>query len=226
MSNIKLLFTGCIAALLVSSCGMMNDGFSGSSIQKRKYTKGFYFSKNKSWSKEVGEKSTELKADQTILSEDQKTVAEEKQSSVKPVETVANSEVLIQQPAPADKKNEQTSEKTGQKKEPEKKSGTVERKNTNNGSSATSRSRKERVPERYIPMKQEAIKNKMDRHMSHSMADDFQILCVILTILIPFVGVAVYTNLDVTKTLICLLLTLLFYIPGLIYGLLVVFDKI
>lgn len=222
MSNIKLLFTGCIAALLVSSCGMMNDGFSGSSIQKRKYTKGFYFSKNKSWSKEDGEKkSAELKDEKTILSDEQIPVTEEKQPLVK-TETV-NSEAVIQQPSPAEKKTDQTSDKTNQKNESGKKSGTVEKKN--NGSVAAPRSRKERVPERYIPMRQEAIKNKV-HHISHSGADDFQVLCIILTILIPFVGVAVYTNLDLTKTLICLLLTLLFYIPGLIYGLLVVLDKI
>lgn len=51
------------------------------------------------------------------------------------------------------------------------------------------------------------------------------LLIVIITILIPFLGVFLHTR-DITKTLICLLLTLLFILPGLIYGLLVVFDVI
>lgn len=42
MKAIKLTLSMLIAVVLVSSCGMSGNGFSGSSIQKRKYTSGFY----------------------------------------------------------------------------------------------------------------------------------------------------------------------------------------
>jgi uncharacterized membrane protein YqaE (UPF0057 family) len=220
MKNVKLFFGGVVAMMLVSSCGIMNDGFSGSSVQKRKYTKGFYLSKHKSWSK-TDESAKSENVDERNLGTE---VLVNDQAVVLKPET--NSQVLndrIQEPTV--KKNDRTEQtedqKSTQKKDETKKVITSsEKKNA----PVQSKQRKERVPERYLPIKKEAIENKLS-HQSHS-ADDFQILCIILTILIPFVGVAVYTNLDVKKTLICLLLTLLFYFPGLIYGLLVVLDKI
>ena len=41
----KLLIAGISAAILVTGCGVTQDGFSSNSLQKRKYTKGFYISK-------------------------------------------------------------------------------------------------------------------------------------------------------------------------------------
>ncbi|NQY10290.1 MAG: YqaE/Pmp3 family membrane protein [Flavobacteriales bacterium] len=52
------------------------------------------------------------------------------------------------------------------------------------------------------------------------------ILAVICAILLPPLGVGIYTNIDWMKVLICFLLTLLFFLPGMIYALLVVFDVI
>jgi len=57
-------------------------------------------------------------------------------------------------------------------------------------------------------------------------SDAMFILAVILAILIPPLGVLVYTNIDWKKVLICFLLCLLFFLPGMIYALLVVFDVI
>ena len=64
MKNFKLFFAGLVAVMLVSSCGLMNDGFSGSSIQKRKYTKGFYLTKNKSWSNAKNDTKSEKLEDE------------------------------------------------------------------------------------------------------------------------------------------------------------------
>ncbi len=215
MKNLRLFFAGLVAVMLVSSCGMM-DGFSGSSIQKRKYTKGFYLSKHKSWSKESDEAKSE-KSEEEIFVKEQVILAEEEKSIPGSIEVKQNPDPIIKK---SDKTDQNDNQKTVQKKEESKKVINQEKKTT----PVPSKQRRERVPERYLPMKKEAVENRVS-HQSGSM-DDFQLLCVIITIFIPFLGVAIYTNLDVKKTLICLLLTLLFYIPGLIYGLLVVLDKI
>ncbi len=51
---------------------------------------------------------------------------------------------------------------------------------------------------------------------------DNQILAIIFAILIPFVGVLIYQGKITTKFWIALLLTLIFWLPGAIYALLVV----
>lgn len=69
----------------------------------------------------------------------------------------------------------------------------------------------------------EAIKNRQP----DSPADDGELLLyVILAILLPPLAVGLYTQGLTTEFWICLLLTLLFYLPGLIYALLVIFDAI
>lgn len=216
MKNVRLFFGGLVAVMLVSSCGMMNDGFSGSSIQKRKYTKGFYLSKNKSWTKENDEAKSEKLEDEVFV-KDQVVIANEEKNTPVIIDGKQNQEPSITKIEKADQNDNQ---KSVQKKEESKKVIYQEKKVV----PVPAKQRKERVPERYLPIKKEAVENKISQQ-SHAM-DDFQLLCVIITIFIPFLGVAIYTNLDVKKTLICLLLTLLFFIPGLIYGLLVVLDKI
>jgi uncharacterized membrane protein YqaE (UPF0057 family) len=53
-----------------------------------------------------------------------------------------------------------------------------------------------------------------------------QILGIILSLIFPPLGVFIFTGFDLKKTLIALILTLIFWIPGLVYALLVIFDKI
>ena len=57
-------------------------------------------------------------------------------------------------------------------------------------------------------------------------ADAIFVLAVIFAILLPPLGVGIYTNIDWMKVLIAFLLTLLGVLPGVIYALLVVFDVI
>jgi uncharacterized membrane protein YqaE (UPF0057 family) len=61
---------------------------------------------------------------------------------------------------------------------------------------------------------------------NNSSMSDMDILLLILCFLIPFLAVGLATDWDVTKVLICLILSLLFWVPGIIYALLVVLNKI
>lgn len=67
-----------------------------------------------------------------------------------------------------------------------------------------------------------AIKAHKQAKKSGQAVSDDQLLIIIITILLPPLGVALYEGGITTKFWISLLLTLLFYIPGLIYSLLVV----
>ncbi len=55
--------------------------------------------------------------------------------------------------------------------------------------------------------------------------DDNKLLTIIFAILIPPVGVVLYENKVTTKFWISLLLTFLFWLPGMVYSLLVVTDN-
>lgn len=67
-----------------------------------------------------------------------------------------------------------------------------------------------------------AIKAHKQAQKNGTAVDDSNLLIIIITILIPPLGVALYEGGITGKFWISLLLTLLFYVPGLIYSLLVV----
>lgn len=70
------------------------------------------------------------------------------------------------------------------------------------------------------------VAQKVAKKIMKKQADggDNKILSVILAILIPFVGVAVWQD-GITKDFwITLLLTLLFYVPGLVYALYIILS--
>jgi len=212
MKNVRLVGAALIALLLVSSCGMMNGGFSGNSIQKRKYTDGFYFNKNKKF-KGAEKDEADVKEVNSQTNDESK------------IEAVANDQVpfskeQIQKPTdqntsvPVQKDEEKVKEQKRKPTAPAKKNQTPQKQ------------RKERVPEHYLPIKKDAVVGKRQLINDSGSADDMFILAVIFAILIPPIGVAIYTNIDWVKVLICLLLTMLLFLPGMIYALLVVFDVI
>lgn len=69
-------------------------------------------------------------------------------------------------------------------------------------------------------------KNISKTENNASVAGDDQLLEVICAIFIPPLGVYLHQDALDTKFIISLILTLLFFLPGVIYSLLVVFDKI
>lgn len=220
MRNIKLLIAGISAAILVTGCGVTQDGFSSNSLQKRKYTKGFYISKRSHLKAKNDDSKNEVAVENTnsqvseeaaviLKKRDLKQISTTGQVVVQEREAVRTDAVKVAQPSVKTEKEHTVKEVAAAKSEKQTTAGVSKE------HKQVSKDQKRAV--------RDILKQKFQ---SHSSMDDFQLLCVILTILIPFVGVAVYTNLDLTKTLICLLLTLLLYVPGLIYGLLVVLDKI
>jgi uncharacterized membrane protein YqaE (UPF0057 family) len=67
-----------------------------------------------------------------------------------------------------------------------------------------------------------AVQQYKDNLKSGDSIDDNKLLAIIFSILIPPVGVVLYENKVTTKFWISLLLTFIFWLPGVIYSLLVV----
>lgn len=83
-------------------------------------------------------------------------------------------------------------------------------------------------PKSIAPTKQaaKAAIRQAKRTMHHAPAGDSQVLAVILAILIPPLGVWLYEGSITNHFWIDLILTLIFFFPGMIYALLVVLDAI
>lgn len=73
------------------------------------------------------------------------------------------------------------------------------------------------------------VKSEISKYKSNikngEKIDDNKLLAIIFAILIPPVGVVLYENKVTTKFWISLLLTFIFWIPGMVYSLLVVTDN-
>jgi uncharacterized membrane protein YqaE (UPF0057 family) len=74
------------------------------------------------------------------------------------------------------------------------------------------------------PAVKKALKTLPEK--KNSWADDNQLIAAIVAIFIPFLGVLIYEGSITTHFWISLLLTLLFFLPGMIYALLVIFGAI
>lgn len=55
--------------------------------------------------------------------------------------------------------------------------------------------------------------------------DDFALLCLILAVILPILGVAVFENSITVHFWICLLLSLLFWLPGIVYAIVLIVNN-
>ena len=207
----KLLIAGISAAILVTGCGVTQDGFSSNSLQKRKYTKGFYHSKRSHLKAKHDDSKNETVIEKETITNDEAVVLNKKSLKT----ATQSNEPVVQQRPNSDQKSTEKTQVT-----------TVE--NQRSGSQAVS-SVEENSSNRISRNSSREAKSVLKKHDSSSKsshADDLLILCIILCFFIPPLAVGIWTNIDWTKVLISLLLTILFFIPGLIYSLLVVLDKI
>lgn len=215
MKILNSLVSLAVIALLLASCGTSNQGFGTSSIQKRKYTKGFYFNRNSGldvkkdaskFLKEKSDESGEIRQDSKPEADESAVTNLTQESSVAEIKLPE-----VQEPIPVDKKSApKVSEKDSD----------IDL-NTLSHSSTPIRNKSQAFKKHKDPA---LAKQKKQQNNSAGGRDSLFILAVIFAILIPPIGVLIYTNIDWVKVLICLILTVIFYVPGMIYALLVVFD--
>ncbi len=195
-----------VFALILSSCStsesVVNNGF----LQKRKYNKGFHKS---------------IKKNNKVQGKESKEVLVFNQSSENKIEPVK-----VQKEA---KNKESISPIISVKTEVEEVAEVTVEPTTTKREEAPAKEHKavEKLAKKVAKVKSKVNKDSIISSSSNTAsntADDMMILLIILAILIPFVAVGIYTDWDITKVLISILLSLLFWIPGIIYALLVIND--
>lgn len=179
MKKIQLFASALIMTILLASCGVTNNGFGGSSIQKRKYTKGFYHNKNH------GFKSSD---DKTVTGE--LTLQEEgtNETAVLSLEKKAVQSTVFQ----SDKviKNDQSQpQQRSEEKSSQKKKVSASKKETK---PTQVRQRKQREHEYYVPLREKATIAKKMAAQGSSESGAMLVLLVILAIFIPPLAVALY----------------------------------
>lgn len=215
--RIKLIFSlTVITAMILGSCATSNEVAGGGIFQKRKYNDGFYWNRNSNLKESSGKDEKGL----NIFKDEEKSSAKYVGSSSLYNETTNDLTIFAVNEKVADEIQ------IDEANSPALNSSVIlvnKNELPENNSSSQADNQKTSVIEKTKEYRNTA---KKENKRNNNKADDMFIIAVILAILIPPLGVAVYTNIDWKKVLICLILTILFFLPGMIYALLVVFDKI
>lgn len=205
--NSKSMFVMVSLIGFLFSCSTSNSVVSNRLISKRKYTDGFHYNgKVNTKSSDNVAVSEEKKASNAILlSEEAKSL-----NSADEVLKVENNETPILSDNVVSTVATESTQELAKVENTSKKN-----------SRAVSNSVKQNTIHKTIKQDVNAKKSskaEIRKVLKESKAGDEAILYIILCILIPFVAVGLATDWDVTKTLICLLLSFLFWIPGIIYA--------
>jgi len=218
MKKIAILNIFIAFVLVLGSCSTSNDVVSNRLISKRKFNKGFHINKKSHF------KSTNGEQEQEVLAFDTDSDAKSGDKPGKQKKITSNKAVVTKEQVKASVAEVSREVNSASDKKETKNNVASTDAKVNSELEATRNKQKERSSE---PLKK--TNHKKDHKSSSNSSgwsDSMFILAVILAILIPPVGVLVYTSIDWMKVLICLILTVLFFLPGMIYALLVVFDVI
>lgn len=225
MKKITIVSSFLATVLILGSCSSTNDVVSNGFISKRKYNSGFHIDMKKRYKSSKGE---EVQKDVLANSEKSKEAKKEAYETVAILpKSDVKSAVGSSQIQPV--QNEvQSTEKVGSISKSETGSITLnsvqEVKKVENAEPTLSIKTEASKKEMKKEVRKELLKKKNKRS---PMPEDLMfILCIILAIVLPPIGVLVYTNIDWLKVLICLLLCFVFILPGIIYALLVVLGKL
>ena len=206
--------------IVLASCGSSNNVVSNKLISKRKYSKGFHINKNgnyKNLNEDVAKNENVDKTEPKKFSDRTKSInKQQKVLRVESSETVPmtwqaeKSELTIGTAIAADGAYafEVTVDEPVSVEDLDAADAAIEREHSKRD------------------MRKSLRKKVKGSESSGWGADAIFILAVIFAILLPPLGVGIYTNIDWMKVLIALLLSILFVLPGMIYALLVVFDVI
>lgn len=200
---------------LVASCSTTNDVASNRGIQKRKYTKGYFIDFNhnkggKTQSEDNLAKNEDTNTDEITGVEENSLLRsiEQEVVYVEAVQTLPSAEIVVMS-----SENQAVAEHN---------KATIISENV-----IIEKVEIEELGETITPNKLTKSQRKsMKTTATISESSDDAILYYILAILIPFLAVGLVTDWDVTKVVICLLLSIFFWIPGIIYALIVVSKNV
>jgi uncharacterized membrane protein YqaE (UPF0057 family) len=204
-------------SIFISSCATSNDVASNKLIQKRKHLKGYHISTGKSLFNKttLSQESESLLVLKNVKDNNALNIEQELKhhnfKSVELKEDIASSNV--------DNENTEASILKSHKSDAENTHTTAQT------TEATSLVVSNTKPSKKALKK--IINNKKKTNTkAESSSDEMLILLVILCFIFPPLAVGLKTDWDLTKLLISILLTIFFWVPGIIYAILVVFDII
>jgi len=207
MKQFRVFSLMILGSLVLGACSTSNDVVGGGIFQKRKYTGGVYWDRTEKLksTKENGEEEFDI-----FRSEEENQRKYVSTTTIRTDEPVyeTNTDAIV---ASVDGVQD------------------LSLSTTNSRSEVSSDRTEELTSEENLQVPEKKNKVKLltkKKPAAPSGGDAMFILAIIFAILIPPVGVLIHTNIDWMKVLICLLLCLLFFLPGMIYALLVVFDVI
>ena len=192
-------FVGLLLVAFMASCSTSSDVVSSNRIQKRKYNKGFHLN--------IGKK--DKSNDVAVIARANRSTVGAKVNSASPMEIMV---AEVQEENIVSAKNA---------------TSTIKVKRTKSSESTTIAVTEEATTE-IADMSAPVKENKKEKSTSSSQKSSSAPVWLIwvLAILLPFVGVGLVTDWDITLTLIALGLTLLFWVPGVIFALIVVNNNI
>jgi len=207
-------------AFILGACGTSNNVVNNHLISKRKYTKGFHVNKKSNF------KNSDNKQEEEVLAFD--AVPEDKKEVNVKTATASHDKKVEANVSKSINVLQEEATNAIDKKQTNSKSTTINQNSASENANERANEKAASKPSKLkLPQRKQLVPEAKESESSGSgWADGIFILAVICAILIPPLGVGIYTNIDWMKVLICLLLTFLFFLPGMIYALLVVFDVI
>ncbi len=191
-----------LASFIIASCSTSNNVVNRGLLSKRKYTKGFHYNApNILKSDKTETASNEVKAKNTtpILRKESVITAA---TDVVAVTTEVN-EIITG--AEIRTENKIVKETTAAPVE--------------NNAVVAPTTVKQKATLQKTSIAQKIVSKKLNKTVAQSsQMGDSAILYIILCILIPVIAVGLATSWDIIPTLLCLLLMLLFWLPGIIYA--------
>lgn len=207
MKNTKVLAV-ILSAFILASCGTSHDVVEGGLFQKRKYNKGFHISKKGKVSTTSKENDGDVASVVTIENTEDKLTP----VSLEPIST--NNDVVAQT---------EMTEVAIQEDVVSEKNTVAKKSGLNLGVAAKNGRNMKRSGLNIIEHRSPVSMDKSDNTSDTQKTTNNTLLLVIIAIFIPFLAVGLYDGLS-TRFWISLVLTLLFWLPGFIYALIVILE--
>jgi uncharacterized membrane protein YqaE (UPF0057 family) len=173
MNNIKWS-ASLILLLVLASCSIQQEAFSGKSIQKRKYTKGFYWDRMVSFKK--SQKSVEIQSDSPETATEITVEIQQTKAKTEGLEVQRESEMVVDQTVVQQNEDQKSSKK---------------RISSKKSSVPQSRQRKLRTADYYLPI----VASHRTENNALSAASNVNVntvVLVILALLIPPLAVFLF----------------------------------
>jgi uncharacterized membrane protein YqaE (UPF0057 family) len=209
----KLLSLFILSAILVS-CGTSNSVVNDGLFQKRKYTSGWFIKKNKNVEKKSSNKEGLAFQDKVNLEKpkNEKIIVKNDDKALEKTKVIAD--------------NKESSLQIVKKKETNKKEKQSDFKNAKSITKTNTKNKQDLTINTFGNEKEDLkTESKSENNSNSSSSDVALILLVILCFILPPLAVWLASS-DTTQLIISIILTLLFWLPGIIHALLVVLGVI